>query len=270
MRISRKWISMACAVIVALVSIVSPLEGTRPSPALANGAPVTVFLSYLPKFSNYGPVNAKGTADISIGEAWLELEAEGMPRLKDALYEVWITNAATKERISLGKFNADAKGLVAFRANFQDLPKADYRYLFVSVEPLPDPSPEPDKRVTIAGVFPNAQLLIVTGTPTPALVPGVTPPPAPPAVLPVTGGGVVDSWAVLGCLLLAALTLALMTVVHRQRTPQQAHTNSKEEPVSHAPGGHGNFAARAHVGPVGMGASHDTGAGDGETHESQG
>ena len=171
-------------------------------PANANGAPVKIFLNYLPKTSNYGPENASGTATVSIGEAWIDLTADGMPKLDKASYQIWITNAETKDMISLGTFNADAEGHVAYSAELDDIPIADYRYMLVSVEPDPDPNPdEPDSRITIAGVFPNAQILIVNGgAPTATPAPGMTPQAGAPETLPVTGKYNTGIWTFLAIL----------------------------------------------------------------------
>jgi hypothetical protein len=162
-------------------------------PAAANGAPVKIFLNYLPNFSNYGSTHASGTAMISFGEAWVDIQAEGLPQLTGQLYQAWLVKAETNEMVNLGKFNADTNGRIAYHAEFEQLPKADYRYLFITVEPDPDPNPEADARRTIAGVFPNAEVVKATGTPVPTLVPGVTPTPGAPAALPVTGGLVFQS-----------------------------------------------------------------------------
>ena len=156
-------------------------------PAAANGVPVKIFLNYLPEFSNYGSPQATGVALVSFGEAWVDIQAEGLPPVSGQLYEAWLARTETGDMISLGKFNADASGRVAYHAEFEQLPEADYRYFFISVEPDPDPDPAADSRRTIAGIFPNAEVVKATGTPTPTLVPGVTPTPGAPAALPVTG-----------------------------------------------------------------------------------
>lgn len=160
------------------------------TPATANGAPIKIFLNYLPEFSNYGSTGATGVALISIGEAWVDIQAEGLPQLSGQLYEAWLVTAETNDMISLGKFNADASERVAYHVEFEQLPAADYRYLFISVETDPDPDPAADARRTIAGVFPNAEVIQATVAPTPTLAPGITPTPgapATPAALPVTG-----------------------------------------------------------------------------------
>ena len=229
-----KWLAALFALVIALAFIAAP--------AIANGAPITIFLNYLPEFSNFGPLNARGTATISIGEAWVEIAAERMPLLKGQLYEAWIVGADIGQGISLGTFNADAKGRVAYKAEFEELPPADYRYLYVSVEPDPDADPKADKRVTIAGVFPNAELLIVSNTPTPTPRPGVTPAPsaapspAAPDVLPVTGGGGVSGWVVLGALLLIVLTWALLSVVRGRQNCDRVPVSARRAgpPLSRA------------------------------------
>lgn len=156
-------------------------------PVAANGAPIKIFLNYLPEFSNYGPNDATGVALVSIGEAWIDLEADGLPQLSGQFYEAWLVETETGAMISLGKFNSDPAGHVTYHAEFEQIPELDYRYFVISVETDPDPGPEADTRRTIAGVLPNPEIVIVSGTPTPTLAPGITPTPAPPPTLPVTG-----------------------------------------------------------------------------------
>lgn len=136
---------------------------------LANGAPVKIFLNFLPEFSNYGPIEAAGVAQISIGEAWLNLEATGMPALTNEKYEAWIQEVDTNKVYSLGKFNADQDGVIKYAKEFDELPVTEYRYLFITVEPDPDPSTDPDTRVTIAGLFPEPKLEILDHPATPTI-----------------------------------------------------------------------------------------------------
>lgn len=156
-------------------------------PVTANGAPIKIFLNYLPEYSNYGPNDATGVALVSIGEAWVDIEVDGLPQLSGQSYEAWLVEAETNTMISLGKFNSDSTGQVKYHAEFEQIPELDYRYFVISVETDPDPAPEADARRTIAGVLPNTEVVVVSGTPTPTLVPGITPTPAPPPTLPVTG-----------------------------------------------------------------------------------
>lgn len=180
-------------------------------PVLANGKPVTIYLSFLPEFSNTGAETATGTAKVSIGEAWVDLTADGLPQLQGEQYEGWLQEAETGKRFSVGKFNADANGHVSYYVQLDNIPVADYQYFLITIEPDPDPSPDADARITIAGLFPNPQLVEVTPTPIPtALAPqlitgtetmtgtmpageggsaamNATPTPPPPAELPVTG-----------------------------------------------------------------------------------
>lgn len=202
--------------------------------SLANGAPVTIFLSYLPDVSTYGSPDANGTAVVSIGEAWLELEAQGLPQLQDELYEAWVIDAETGEMRSFGKFNAAADGTVDYKVELDNLVYSDYRYFVISVEPEPDPDPEADPRWTIGGVFPNPELLIVSGTATPvqnsnaeeAAVDnanlGGTPdplatagPPGPPPALPETGQD--RPWLGLGVSVLGLLLLAAAGLYRRRQ-----------------------------------------------------
>ena len=181
---------------------------------VANGSPIKIFLNYLPEISNYGPQQATGQALVSIGEAWIELTVEGLPRLENERYEVWLVPAGSDRMISMGKFNADATQRVQYHKELAVLPQIAYRYLVISVEPEPDDDPtQADPRRSIAGVFPNLELKIISGTPTPTLPPGVTPSPSPPEQLPVTGGSTpIGLWIALSLLLVLAFTiLALPT-----------------------------------------------------------
>jgi hypothetical protein len=185
--------------------------------ASANGAPVTIFLNYLPELSNYGPTTASGEAQVSIGEAWVDITAQGMPQLEGVQYEAWLVTADNETMISLGTFNSDVDGNVAYHAEFDDIPLLEYRYLVISVEPVPDDTPTvADSRRTIAGVFPNTRLEIVSGTATPTLGPGITATPGAPGGLPVTGNVDVPMAAALW-LGLGAVVLALGVTLLKRR-----------------------------------------------------
>jgi len=188
------------------------------STAAANGAPVKIYLNYLPELSNYGSTSAKGEAEVSIGEAWVQIKAEGLPQLDGVKYEAWLVTADNKQMISLGKFKSDADGKVDYNAEFEDIPVLEYRYFVISVEPEPDPDPATaDARRTIAGVFPNTHLEVVSGTPTPTLAPGLTPTPSAPEGLPVTGGAAGNSAAVIAVLLGVGAALAGAGLVVKRR-----------------------------------------------------
>lgn len=164
-------------------------------PVAANGVPKTIYLNYLPEFSNFGATEAHGEAVVAVAEAWVELTAEGLPQLTDGeIYEAWIVQAETGEMVSLGTFNADAEGRVNYAADLVDVPNVDYRYMVISIEPANDADPGADERRAIAGVFPNAQLQPASGTATPTLAPGVIPTPGAPATLPLTGGANTGFW----------------------------------------------------------------------------
>lgn len=216
-------ISLLCLISLAVLA----------APVAANGKPVKIFLNYLPDVSNYGPAGASGVARVSIGEAWVELAATGLPQLSGELYEAWLIDASNGEMVSLGRFNADADGQVAYYAELDDLPHSDYRYFVITVEPDPDPSPEADPRRTIAGVFPNPQLQIVTGAPTAVptaaaadvaagdapVEPAATATPPPPVTLPVTGEEPSGKWVLAGTALALAVGLAVMSLILENVSP---------------------------------------------------
>ena len=168
-------ISLALLLAVTLLTVAPGLAG-------ANGAPVTIFLSYLPGVSNWGPTDATGTAVVAVGDGEVSLEVDGLPRLTEEHYEVWLESREERKLYSVGKFNANAEGVGRLSVLLDTLPYQEYRMLLISVEPEPDPSLEPDERRSLAGLFPNqaiVQLLGPLGTATPGM--------APPQYLPETG-----------------------------------------------------------------------------------
>lgn len=201
-------------------------------PVKANGAPKKIFLNYLPEYSNYGPTDATGVALISIGEAWIDLQAEGLPQLSGQLYEAWLVKAATDEMLSLGKFNAGVDGRVAYYKELDQIPEVEYRYFVITVEPDPDSNPAAETRRSIAGVFPTSELQVVTGTPTPTLVPGITPTPSAPATLPVTGSVILDLaiWSLGAGVLVLGLGLSVIGFRGLGRKTNIKPKNSNHKP----------------------------------------
>ena len=151
--------------------------------ARANGAPVDVYLGYLPEVSNWGPQNAKGHAVVAVGEGEVSLEVWGLPRLKEEHYEVWLESRNERKLYSVGKFNVGADGVGRLHVLLDTLPYQEYRMLLITVEPEPDPSPEPSNRRSLAGLFPNTAIIQTTTEITDTQsVQAQTPP-----YLPVTG-----------------------------------------------------------------------------------
>jgi len=156
----------------------------------SNGVPVQLFLNYLPDVSNWGPETASGTAIVATGEGFVTLKVQGLPRLNDARYQIWLT-PREGEPIAVGKFNVDATGRADFKATGLKLPATVYKLLIITVEPEPDPNPQPDARRSLAGRFPDPALKIVTAGPVPGgatSAPGQPLPLNMPRTLPVTGG----------------------------------------------------------------------------------
>lgn len=178
-----------------------------PQVAYANGAPVEVFLSYLPNISNWGPQDATGHAVVTIGEGEVTLQVEGLPRLEREHYEVWLESRSDRQLYSVGKFNAKADGTGHLAVLLDTLPYQEYRLLLITVEPDPDPNPEPDARRSIAGFLPNTVLTQTTEGSAPGLETGQLPSASSalqsgprPRYLPVTGGNAQSVWAALALL----------------------------------------------------------------------
>jgi hypothetical protein len=138
------------------------LSLTPALPSHANGAPVDIYLSYLPEVSNWGPRTALGHAVVAVGDGEVSLDVQGLPQTAKEHYEVWLESRADRKLYSAGKFKVNAEGVGHLQVLLDTLPYQEYRMLLISVEPEPDPSTEPDARRSIAGLFPNTEVVQTT------------------------------------------------------------------------------------------------------------
>lgn len=149
------------AVTVALLAALSLLLAPG---AAANGNGVTVYLGYLPEVSNWGPYEATGEAYVNAGEGRAHVTVDHMIHDPAMRYEVWLVHADDRDTLfSMGTFAVDATGHADVELHNPNLKPAEFRFLVISAEPLPDGDPRPDARRTVAGVFPNAKARAVTG-----------------------------------------------------------------------------------------------------------
>jgi len=169
---------------ICLLVIAATLSIFFAIPVSANGAPVTIFLNYMPEVSNWGSQSATGTAVVAVGDGEVALEVTGLPRLTDEHYEVWLESREDRELYSVGKFNVDQEGVGRLYVLLDTLPYQEYRMLLISVEPDPDPNPEIGDRKSLAGLFPNEAVIQIT-TPITTATPESG---SRPTYLPVTGG----------------------------------------------------------------------------------
>lgn len=179
----------------------------------ANGAPVDVYLSYLPEVSNWGPQSAKGHAVVAVGEGEVSLEAWGLPRLDEEHYEVWLESRDERKLYSVGKFKVGADGVGRLHVLLDTLPYQEYRMLLITVESEPDPSPEPSNRRSLAGLFPNTAIIQTTTEITETQGVQVQRPP----YLPVTGRRPPWWLAVLAPGSLALLAVGALCFARRRR-----------------------------------------------------
>lgn len=166
--------------------------------ALANGAPIKIPLTRLNGVVNFGAAGARGTAEIAVAEGDTTLTVTGLDRLTNELYQSWLVNTRTGERLSVAKFNVTADGSAKIQSIIS-LGNREFDLFVITVEPEPDPSPNPDDRIALAGYWPGREPAGPgpgTGrTPAPGETPAPTVPPgativstAAPIRLPRTGG----------------------------------------------------------------------------------
>lgn len=141
-------------------------------PALANGNPVSIVLSYLNGVSNWGPTNATGVAEMVPREGEARITVTGLSRLNGEQYVVWIMNSGTREMMSLGGFNTAENGVGRLELTTKDpFPDRGWDTVFISVEAAGAVPAQAGNRRGIAGRWP---------------IPGTQV--GKPEVLPNTGG----------------------------------------------------------------------------------
>jgi len=106
--------------------------------------------------TNWGPMDATGTATIDTRTGQVDITVAGLPALTDDAYEGWLAGGG-EDATSTGVFNTDANGAGGSTIVLGDLTEATFERVVITVEPVPDPSPSPDSRHTIGGDIPPAE-----------------------------------------------------------------------------------------------------------------
>ncbi len=139
--------SLAASALFAAVSF-----GSSGDHVSANGVPVTVQLSYI-DLSNSGPREATGTAELVLAEGLVRLQATDLPALVGKRYQGWLVNSQGGDAVSIGRFNADAGGKVAFSGTLPPIADFGFDLVILTVEPEPDTAPQPSGERSIGGYF---------------------------------------------------------------------------------------------------------------------
>ena len=164
---------------LALLAVLALAAVLQPAPARANGVPIRIPLSYLTGLSSWGPVEARGEAELSFSEAIVRLDARGLPALTGEQYQLWLVKSGTNKAATVGTFTAPG-GVAGFTGKVSDMEGYDYDLLIITVEPLNDTDPAPSAKRSIGGFFTPVR------APESAAGSGVSAD-AQPATLPQTG-----------------------------------------------------------------------------------
>lgn len=186
----------------------------------ANGVPLRIPLAYLSGLSNWGPQDATGSVEMSFAEGIVKLDGHGLPQLSDQQYQLWLVKSATNKAFSLGTFNADASGAVAYTGKISGIDGYDYDLLQITVEPMPDPDPAPSTQRSIGGFFTPIKQVDsgaggITSDVQPASLPNTGDAPADAATVPTTTHGL--SRHALGIVLIGVGATVLITTLRRRR-----------------------------------------------------
>jgi hypothetical protein len=105
--------------------------------------------------TNFGPETATGTAIIDTPSGRVDLEVRDMALLMGDRYQLWLAGGG-EELTAVVTFDVGAGGGAMVAAELGDLRERTFEEMFVTVEPDPDPSSDPDPRRSIGGTIPFA------------------------------------------------------------------------------------------------------------------
>lgn len=167
------------SLVVGMALLVAVLS---PGSAGANGVPTPVGLSYI-DLSNWGPREATGNAELIFAEGIVRVQAAGLTRLEGKQYQGWLVNSQAGDAISVGRFNADASGKVAFKGTLPPIADFGFDLFIITVESEPDDAPQPTGDRSIGGYFSLTGQRAADGSRGGATASGLV----APGVLPNTG-----------------------------------------------------------------------------------
>ncbi|MFN8558721.1 MAG: hypothetical protein U0531_15740 [Dehalococcoidia bacterium] len=134
------------------VALLAPVLAPE-RPAIANGVPMRIPLTYLPGISNTGSPDARGEAELSFAESMIRIEARGLPAIRGEGYQVWLVKAGTNKATAVGSFPGAPDGVTGFTGRLNGLDGYDYDLVLITSEPTPDTDPAPSAKRTIGGFF---------------------------------------------------------------------------------------------------------------------
>ena len=199
----------AAATLLALLALAVVPGGPT---ARANGVPTLVQLTYLDGLSNWGPDDATGELELSFAEGFANLTAEGLPQLTGESYQGWLVNSESNDAISIGRFNADAGGHIAFEGTLPAIADFGFDLFITTVEPEPDDAPQPSANRSIGGHF-----SLVGPTGAEGSTPGDVS--TAPGQLPNTGDATLVTDLVRVTLLAGAMAVSVLVGVRMARRP---------------------------------------------------
>lgn len=144
------------AVALALLTIAAALLGPAAGHAEEKG--MTITLSYVRGYSNWGPTNVYGNAQFWPSEGVAALYVHNLPRLLQGdTYASWIVNTASGDVRRLGTFNTDDAGDGYEDITFDGGLPPGSNALLVTVQHPGDPATGPGPQRSLAGYFPTGQ-----------------------------------------------------------------------------------------------------------------
>ncbi len=209
-----------------LLTLAFTIFSARPS-AYANGNNQVIFLAYLPEVSNFGNQSASGIAVVDLHTGEVSVQTTSLTPIMDGAYHIWLAGPNLESPVYVAKLESDGH-LATIVAQ---VPAQEYRYVLLSAEADGDVPSEPSDRLSVAGVFPNPEVIasvegldsngevIPTVEVTASNGQVITATNRPPTdTLPETGALLPDSWVRLGATaLLASLTIAFVKRVYKSK-----------------------------------------------------
>ncbi len=172
---------ICAAVLFAMAALFFAMAS--PAPAFAEEQPISVPLTYISGFSNWGPTIATGNALVWPIAFEVRISVQKLPPLTNQMYAAWFINPQTGTDMLIGRFNTASDGSAIIDESFPGHLAAGYSMILITVQPntAASASSAPSNLRSIAGYFQGNSSIIQQIKHLPDTGPNAQHPPFEPA-----------------------------------------------------------------------------------------
>ncbi len=123
-----------CAVVLFVVAALF-FAVAAPAPAYAEEQPISVPLTYISGFSNWGPTIATGSALVWPIAFEVRISVQKLPPLTNQIYAAWFINPQTGSDMLIGRFNTASDGSAIIDESFPGHLATGYSMIMITVQP---------------------------------------------------------------------------------------------------------------------------------------